>query len=296
MAHNASEPPICDYENSSYRTDFWEGQGREYEDLAERIALRKLLPASGERIIDIGAGFGRLGDLYNNYKQVILLDYSHSQLVYARQRFGDGRFIYVAADLYKLPLVDNAVDTLVMVRVMHHLADVPRALAQVARIVTPGGDCVIEYANKRHLLNILRHLTGRHVNPHSLEPYEFAPLHFDFHPRWMHTRFAEAGLVIKDRLSVSIFRSALLKRRIRATRLALLDGFQQRLLAPLAISPSIFTRSIRSGSPGSQLAPLEKLFICPECHSGDLRRSSDALRCSVCERDWPIIDGVFKFK
>jgi hypothetical protein len=29
---------ICDYEGSRYRYDFWEGKGREYEDMAERIA------------------------------------------------------------------------------------------------------------------------------------------------------------------------------------------------------------------------------------------------------------------
>ena len=55
---------ICDYEGSSYRTDFWEGQGRQYEDMAERLALRKLLPPAGARLVEIGAGFGRLVDLY----------------------------------------------------------------------------------------------------------------------------------------------------------------------------------------------------------------------------------------
>nr|HID13463.1 hypothetical protein [Anaerolineae bacterium] len=54
---------ICDYEGSAYRTEFW-GQGREYEDAVERIALQRLLPPSGRRIIEIGAGFGRLADLY----------------------------------------------------------------------------------------------------------------------------------------------------------------------------------------------------------------------------------------
>ena len=52
--------PVCDYEGSDYRTRFWENQGREYEDGAERVALRRLMPPSGENLIDIGAGFGRL--------------------------------------------------------------------------------------------------------------------------------------------------------------------------------------------------------------------------------------------
>jgi hypothetical protein len=39
-----TSPPVCDYEGSDYRTRFWEGQGRDYEDQAERIALRRLMP------------------------------------------------------------------------------------------------------------------------------------------------------------------------------------------------------------------------------------------------------------
>ena len=57
-------PSICDYEGSNYRTEFWENQGRDYEDKAERIALRRLMPRRGKRILEIGAGFGRLSSEY----------------------------------------------------------------------------------------------------------------------------------------------------------------------------------------------------------------------------------------
>ena len=80
QAEEGVQPQICDYEGSTYRTDFWEGQGREYEDLAERIALRKLLSPDGDLLMEIGAGFGRLADLYDNHKKVVLLDYSKSML------------------------------------------------------------------------------------------------------------------------------------------------------------------------------------------------------------------------
>ena len=76
---------ICDYEESTYRTDFWEGQGREYEDLVERIALRNLLPATGHRLLDIGPGFGRLSEFYEGYDQVVLLDYSRTLLRQAQE-------------------------------------------------------------------------------------------------------------------------------------------------------------------------------------------------------------------
>ena len=94
-----SERRIIDYEASTYRTDFWQGQGREYEDAVERVAIQAMLPPTGERVVDIGAGFGRLADLYSGYREVVLVDYSQSQLEYARQQLGDARFTYVAADL-----------------------------------------------------------------------------------------------------------------------------------------------------------------------------------------------------
>ncbi|NJL55236.1 class I SAM-dependent methyltransferase [bacterium] len=131
---------ICDYEGSNYRTEFWEGQGRDYEDRAERIALRRLLPErGGRRLLEIGAGFGRLTNEYAHYDQVVLLDYSFSQLQYAREHYGDSdRFVYVAADVYNLPFQTGTFDAATMIRVIHHMADVPRALTQIQRVLAPG--------------------------------------------------------------------------------------------------------------------------------------------------------------
>ena len=48
-------PRICDYGDSTYRQDFWEGQGREYEDVVERQVLAQLLPDHGQRLLEVGA-------------------------------------------------------------------------------------------------------------------------------------------------------------------------------------------------------------------------------------------------
>ena len=85
MTQPDSRPPICDYEGSNYRTEFWEERGRDYEDRVERIALRRLLPRRGYRLLEIGAGFGRLTNEYDGFDQVVLLDYSLSQLQYAQE-------------------------------------------------------------------------------------------------------------------------------------------------------------------------------------------------------------------
>ena len=85
--------------------------------------MQKLLPPRGERLIEFGAGFGRLADLYQGYGQVVLADYARTQLEQAQNYLGnDKRFVYVVADVYRIPFVDNLFDALTMVRVMHHLA------------------------------------------------------------------------------------------------------------------------------------------------------------------------------
>jgi len=80
--------PVCDYEGSRYRTEFWEGQGRDYEDLTERVALRALLPPRGKRIAHLGAGFGRMTGELGGYDQVIVLDYSRTMLREAQAHLG----------------------------------------------------------------------------------------------------------------------------------------------------------------------------------------------------------------
>jgi len=286
---------ICDYEGSSYRTDFWEGQGREYEDLAERIALRKLLPPAGAHLLDIGAGFGRLADLYDGFQQVVLLDYSKSMLRQAQERLGRGEYIYVAANLYDMPFVDSLFDTIVTVRVLHHLQDIPAALREVRRVLRPGGVYVLEYANKRHLKAILRYLLGRQSwSPFASEPYEFVELNYDFHPAWMEARLREAGFAIGRELAVSSFRLPFLKRLIPPRPLAALDGLLQGPTASLKLAPSVFVRA-RVEKEGVQTEG-QGFFRCPSCHGTDLIEAEEALTCQDCGRKWAIDDGIYDFK
>mgnify|MGYP000853423504 CR=1 FL=1 len=127
-------PEICDYEGSDYRRRFWT-EGRRYEDLAERQVLARLLPPAGDAIAELGAGFGRLADLYQGYRRVYLVDYSRTLLRQAREdHAGDPRFTYVAADIRRLPLAGAAFDAVVTVRVLHHLRDIAPALAEAATL------------------------------------------------------------------------------------------------------------------------------------------------------------------
>lgn len=296
--------PVIDYEGSAYQTDFWTGQGREYEDAAERIALGKLAPVTGRRIAEIGAGFGRLAELYLGYEQIVLVDYSRTLLTAAAERWGkDPRFVFVAGNIYQLPLVNNVLDTLVMVRVMHHLADVPAALAQLRRVTHSGSTLVVEYANKRNLKSLMRWAARKqNWSPIAREPLEFVELNFDFHPSWMEDRFTDAGLQVQRRYGVSHFRLGALKQRIPAAVLAQADSLLFGVGGQVAVAPSIFVQATTMGHQQRAAVPtaaesVADLFRCPECTRNGLARIDvDQVQCPQCGARYARVQQVWDFK
>lgn len=286
---------ICDYEGSLYRYDFWEGRGREYEHLVERIALRALLPPSGDVLIEIGAGYGRLADLYAGYRCVVLLDYARSQLEEAQRYLPDlERYILVVGDVYRLPFVDGLFDALTLVRVLHHLTDVPAAVSEIQRVIRPEGAVILEHASKYHLKAIMRWLIRRQAwNPFDLQPVEFAPLNFDFHPRWMRQQLIAHGLRVEKIRSVSHFRIPVLKKLVPARFLAFLDGLAQPAGQWWQLTPSLFVRA-RSQKPAAMLP--HGFFCCPMCRSVDLSPGDAALTCAGCGRHWRTDGGIYDFK
>ena len=292
-------PPVCDYEGSDYRTRFWQGQGRGYEDWVERIALRRLLPATGRTLIEIGAGYGRLADEYRGYERVVLFDYSRSLLREAQTHLGDDpRFIYVAGNWYGMPFVEGLFDTLVQVRTLHHAADVPALMAQLARIVRPAGHYVLEFANKRNLKAILRYGLRRQTwNPFSREPVEFVALNFDFHPRWIGQQLQRAGFKSGRTLTVSHFRLPFLKAHVPTGVLVGLDSLWQYTGGWWQLTPSVFVHS-RFALRGGTAAP-DAFFACPTCGDGLSGMGENGrLLClnEACGCQWQVTDGLYDFK
>ncbi len=300
----SDQPPVCDYEGSDYRTRFWENQGRNYEDQAERIALRRLMPAAGDTLIEIGAGFGRLADEYQGYERVVLFDYSRSLLREAQEHLraldpAGARFIYVAGNWYQMPFVSGLFDTIVQVRTLHHAADAPALFRQLARIARPGGTYVLEFANKRNLKAILRYAARRQSwSPYSPEPVEFAALNFDFHPAWIRQELASAGFAPGRTLAVSHFRLGLLKRAVPHHLLAAADGVLQPAGRWWSYTPSIFLDSAHPHA--GPAAAAGAFFACPHCGeplgAPITADGEQFLPCPQGGLTWRISNGIYDFK
>jgi ubiquinone/menaquinone biosynthesis C-methylase UbiE len=286
---------ICNYENSRYRYEFWEGAERRYEDLCERIAIRALLPPTGDTLLDIGAGYGRLAPLYAGYRQVVLLDYARSQLEEARRYLSDlDRYTLVMADVYRLPFVENRFDAVTMVRVMHHLADVPAALAEVHRITAPRGATIIEHANKRNWKSVARWLLRRQSwNPFERTPVEFVEMNFDFHPAWVKEQMSRAGFTVETARSLSHFRSPALKRLLPPHWLARLDALAQPTGRWCLLTPSVI---LRARPTKADTLPPSGVFRCPQCHNDQLNRRDEGFVCPSCQCLWSGDGGIYDFR
>jgi SAM-dependent methyltransferase len=298
MSNNDSQQPqICDYEGSNYRTDFWENKNRDYEDGVERVALQRLLPTQGRRLLEIGAGFGRLSNEYDAFDQVVVMDYSFSQLEYAQEHLGaGGRYLFVAADAYQLPFQRGVFDGATMIRVIHHMADVPKVLGQVAKVLAPQATFILEHANKQNLKAMLRYqLKKQSWNPYDRDPVEFVALNFDFHPEYIKDALEEVGFWLEQRIPVSFFRLNALKDNIPAPALVGLDRVLQ--YSGMLYSPSIFIRSQMAQSPNPDNVSLDASAIFANPETGTpLVREGDTMRCPESGQRWAIRNGIYDFK
>jgi len=288
-------PPVCDYTASDYQKSFWDQGARGYEDAAEEIALRRLLPTSGNLLMELGAGAGRNTPRYTGYKRVVLVDYSTTQLEQAQQRLGGSdQYLYVAADAYRLPFVEGLFDCATMIRTLHHMANPSLALGQVRSVLTSRGIFILEYANKHNLKAILRYLVRKQDwSPFTQEAVEFARLNFDFHPKAIKKWLGKNNFYVEKQLTVSHFRAGFLKKLFPARFLAALDGLFQPSGAWFQLTPSVFLRARVTGD-GTQLAG-GMFFKCLECGKG-LPEFTGSIQCPGCGHVWQQMSGIYDFR
>jgi ubiquinone/menaquinone biosynthesis C-methylase UbiE len=292
-------PPVCDYEGSDYQARFWEKGGREYEDRCEAIALKHLLPRGGKRMLELGAGAGRNTPRYAGFERVVLLDYSRTQLRQAQEKLGRSeRYVYVAANIYRLPFADGLFDSATMIRTLHHMSDAQAALKQVRDTLQPGATFILEFANKRNIKAILRYALRRQTwNPFTPGQVEFAPLNFDFQPRSVFSWLTDLGFQIEKIRTVSHFRVGFLKRTVPAAILASLDALLQWTGSFFQYSPSIFVRASLPGEIArTSRDDILSYFKCPNCGGAPLQKSTEYLSCPSCGSRWPVEDGIYNFK
>jgi arsenite methyltransferase len=117
--------------------------------VAQRCQVLKALELKqGERVLDIGSGPGLLAyDIaasVGHYGRVRGIDISEDMLTMSKKRCADQSWTeFQKADATKLPYPDDSFDAAVSTQVYEYVADVPTALAELHRVVRPGGRVVV---------------------------------------------------------------------------------------------------------------------------------------------------------
>jgi malonyl-CoA O-methyltransferase len=110
------------------------------------------LPAEPGVVVDLGCGTAQLTiDLATRFPAATVLgiDFSGPMLDAARRRLGDAPLPLVRGNVYALPLGDASIDLLVSTISYHWYLEERRALAEIRRVVRPGGRFVLATLTSR---------------------------------------------------------------------------------------------------------------------------------------------------
>ena len=107
----------------------------------ERPAMLALAgDVTGRRILDAGCGSGPLFAALRDRGAIVTgIDASTGMLELARRRLGDGAALQVADLGSTLPFPDGAFDDVIASLVLHYLEDWTAPLAELRRVLKPGG-------------------------------------------------------------------------------------------------------------------------------------------------------------
>ena len=125
------------------------GQWDRFRDdlFGDRFHLAALAAlAGGDRVVgDLGCGTGQVSAVLAPFvARVIAVDASAAMLQAAKKRLqGLGNVDLRRGDLEALPIDDARLDVATLMLVLHHVPEPERALAEVARVLKPGGRTIV---------------------------------------------------------------------------------------------------------------------------------------------------------
>jgi len=124
---------------------------------AREPAVAAVLEVEPRRVLEVGCGWGELADWIarESGAEVIATDLSPRMVDLARERGVNARL----ADVQELPFADGEFDVAVAAWMLYHVPDLDRGLAELARVLRPGGRLVALTNSRFHLIE-LRELVG----------------------------------------------------------------------------------------------------------------------------------------
>jgi SAM-dependent methyltransferase len=131
---------------------------------AREPAVAAVVEAAPRRVLEVGCGWGELAEWMGRATgaEVIAVDLSSRMVDLARERGVDARL----GDVQDLPFGDGEFDVAVAAWMLYHVPEVAQGIAQLARVLRPGGR-LVAVTNSAHHLEELRELVGSGPSPAS---------------------------------------------------------------------------------------------------------------------------------
>lgn len=109
--------------------------------------IRTNVLKTGDKILEIGCGIGSVVfELSHQGYDVTGTDISNAAIQYGLKKYGDIRLDVQAAET--LPYEDKSFDVVLSFDVFEHIAQIDRHVAEVQRILRPGGSYLFQTPNK----------------------------------------------------------------------------------------------------------------------------------------------------
>jgi ubiquinone/menaquinone biosynthesis C-methylase UbiE len=204
-------------QSQAYYDDFSTGyerpRGEGYHRMIDDLEMDVMLPlCGGKRVLEVGCGTGLiLSRIATHASEAVGMDLSKGMLRTAHQR---GLSVAVASAT-ELPFPDDSFDLVCSFKVLAHVPDIRKALAEITRVTKPGGRMALEFYNPWSV----RYLAKRLAGP---QPISDGRTEADVYTRWDSPlalpKLFPSGVQIEGVRGVRVFTPAAFVHRVPVLR------------------------------------------------------------------------------
>lgn len=139
-----------------FSTRYERGRDHGYHALVDRLEVEMALRyARGGRVLEAGCGTGLiLKELAPHTRLAVGVDLSAGMLSHAARR----KLRVVQGSIVDLPFPDDTFDAVCSFKVLAHVERISEALAELSRVVRPGGHLILEFYNPYSLRGLVKRL------------------------------------------------------------------------------------------------------------------------------------------
>ncbi len=123
--------------------------------------------ADGARVLELGCGTGSMwkghDELIKKCRELVLSDFSDAMVETTRQSIGElPNITYRSIDIQNIPYDDATFDVVIANMMLYHVPDLPKALAEVRRVLKPSGNFYCATYGEHGIVEYLSKLLGEY--------------------------------------------------------------------------------------------------------------------------------------